>query len=352
MAADLPTFSLSNARDGDAASWRTWSTLLATHGFVILKDLPTDVLESAADCEAACAPLLSRRCRHGPQPAAARVLVAAAQPLQQQQQQQQQSAKRPVVRVVARPVGGGGKSAGGGDRNDDALTGSSSDLHIPPDEATRFGPSLPLERVGVFDNFCRAQLHVVADRMAVDMMPWDRRGLGHVRDCVVRAIAVMCSLTSRLMSKLQYDAPQLEHARMEQAASRGDVSVLDVLLYPNPMSYSSSSSGGRPVRDDEMLVNMREHTDPGLLTLTLASSTPGLQIRDRASGEWIDVEASCTSGVDAIVFAGEALQFGTVHDHYIAAPHRVRAADAPRLSTVFELRMHEVCVLGGALRNE
>ena len=116
----------------------------------------------------------------------------------------------------------------------------------------------------------------------------------------------------------------------------GDVSVLDALLYPNA-EQPADSEGGDEGGDG---VGMRAHTDPGLLTLTLASRVPGLQLRETASGAWRDVEACCTPLNDLIVFGGEALQFGS-NGRHVATTHRVRAADAPRVSTVFELRMHQ-----------
>ena len=83
----------------------------------------------------------------------------------------------------------------------------------------------------------------------------------------------------------------------------------------------------------ELHLNMRTHTDPGLLTLTMASSPPGLQIWDRATAQWVDVEALCKP-TDCIVFCGEALQVYSA-SRYIAAPHRVRHDTAgPRVSTV------------------
>ena len=65
-------------------------------------------------------------------------------------------------------------------------------------------------------------------------------------------------------------------------------------------------------------------------------------MRDRTTGSWQDVEACCAAGHECIVFCGEAMQFAT-DGRYRAAPHRVvHAADqAARLSTVFELRIHD-----------
>ena len=90
-----------------------------------------------------------------------------------------------------------------------------------------------------------------------------------------------------------------------------------------------------------LATNMREHTDPGLLTLTLASAQPGLQVRDRSTGTWLDVEACCEAEVDCIVLCGEALEFASAGT-YAAAPHCVRCGEGARTSTVFELRIHDV----------
>lgn len=83
---------------------------------------------------------------------------------------------------------------------------------------------------------------------------------------------------------------------------------------------------------------MRTHTDPGLLTLTLASRPAGLEVLDGGGGGWVAAEAACGPD-DALLLYGEALQMLS-GDRYRACAHRVVQAATPRLSLAFELRLH------------
>ena len=166
--------------------------------------------------------------------------------------------------------------------------------------------SLPLIGVGVHavrdgDRLQRTQLHLVTDSRALCRGSVTRQ----LRDDVTTAVNELHNLATSLLRRL---GNGLEDARAAQAESDGDPSVLDIFVYPN--QHSS-------------LPNMRAHTDPGLLTLTVASEVPGLEIRDRSTGEWIDVEALCDAGSDLIVFCGEALSLAT-NNRYAATLHRVR----------------------------
>ena len=88
---------------------------------------------------------------------------------------------------------------------------------------------------------------------------------------------------------------------------------------------------------------MRTHTDPGLLTATAVSATPGLEVLDGESGEWVDAEAVCAAG-DVVLMCGEALEVMT-RGRFRACAHRVRHAPTPRISVVFELRLHDAAPL-------
>ena len=175
----------------------------------------------------------------------------------------------------------------------------------------------------------RHQLHLVTDPAAMNLVPWPP---GSLRASVEDGIAVLYDLSTRLLQQLK-GGVSLERARAAQAAESGDLSVFDTFLYPN-MEAST--------------INMRAHTDPGLLTLKLSSSTPGLEVRDRRTGCWVDVEALCEPSEDCIVFCGEALQLSSA-GRYEAALHRVRHASAgARVSCVFELRIRGIPWSGSA----
>ena len=198
----------------------------------------------------------------------------------------------------------------------------------PAEETLR----IPLERVGVHVErehglLRRVQLHLLSDPQALRMVPWSGTAHSAVRQALERASAELHALTRRLLSALGEDGARLERLRAAQAASCGDLSVFDALLYPNI--------------DEDAAFGMREHTDPGLLTLMLSSTTPGLQVRDYASGLWRDVGACSLAGTELVLFGGEALQFGT-SGKFRATPHRIACAPMARVSTVFELRIHDV----------
>jgi hypothetical protein len=168
----------------------------------------------------------------------------------------------------------------------------------------------------------REQIHLVTDPAAMRLMRWPARSgrLGGLGDAVRRAMHVLHNLCTELLATIE---PAAEGARRTQAELSGDPSVLDLFLYPNEHK--------RPA-------NMRTHTDPGLLTVTRVSDTPGLQVLDAESGAWLDVEAMAGTG-DLVLLCSESLQEMS-RGAYPAAPHRVRCAPAPRLSVVFELRCH------------
>jgi isopenicillin N synthase-like dioxygenase len=89
-------------------------------------------------------------------------------------------------------------------------------------------------------------------------------------------------------------------------------------------------------------MQMSEHFDPGLLTITRTSEIPGLEVWDASIGQWVALEAEAAPN-EVLIFAGEqlhALSGGLIP----AVRHRVvgsRVAGAERCSVVFELRLLE-----------
>ena len=365
----------------------TLRRLLQAHGYVIITNLPPATLKLLQDCNCTVAPFLAEYCDSvQPRPvrtravrtltgtpvarpcaaagpsavaAAARPAAAAARPTA--------AAARPTatatsaaavarpIAAVAAPVAAPAASSVAAP----AVTTSSAVATFahPTVEASPRGPRslritppcprhgqpsgerstgsrlrIPLERVGVHVErehglLRRVQLHLLADPQALQMVPWSGTAHGAVREALEHTSAELHTLTRRLLSALGADGAQLERMRAAQAAWWGDPSVFDALLYPNV--------------DEDAACGMREHTDPGLLTMMLSSTTPGLQVRDRASGLWRDVGACSLACTECILFGGEALQFGTAGQFH-ATPHRVACAPTARVSTVFELRIHDV----------
>jgi len=186
---------------------------------------------------------------------------------------------------------------------------------------------LPLAGIGLHTvaedgDRVREQIHVVTDPAAMRLVRWPAGRHGGLHAAVREAAHLLHELCTELLCEVEPDA---EGVRASQAAIDGDPSVLDLFLYPNERV--------------DPAVNMRTHTDPGLLTATRVSATPGLQVLDAQSVTWVDAEAVAEAG-DVILMNGESLELMT-RGTYPAAPHRVRIAPSPRLSVVFELRLHE-----------
>ena len=338
--ARAPSLSLARALDpADPAL----SELLERHGYVILHGIPPSTLALMAECDAQVMPLLRAHCDsvRKSRPAVtpiARPLVAPAtqQPVVRVLRVANSTPKQPAAAAaVAVPIAKTAPRC----RNSlriPPVTSQTTLLHDQP--AAPSSLQLPFERVGVHaererGQLRRVQLHLLADERALQMVPWGPSQRG-VRDAAEKASRALHTLSTRLLGASDAAGARLETLRAAQAIELGDPSVLDALLYP-----ARESEG-----DGEEMVGMREHTDPGLLTLTLASDVPALQVRDRATGAWRDVEACAVPGAECIVLCGEALQFAT-GGRYRATPHRVVCAadqEAARLSTVFELRVHDV----------
>ena len=269
----------------DVADGR-FASVLARHGFVLLHGLEQTTLERLAHCEHEAASLL--------------------------------------------------RSAHGDERRQGSLHIPERRLRTRAHSACTKKVALPLIGVGVHavrdaGRLQRIQLHLLTDEAALSLVPWPMRRRPALREAVQRGAADLESVASSLLARLDGGAA-LEKDRRTQALVDGDPSVLDCFLYPN-------GHGSLP--------NMRAHTDPGLLTLTLASHHTGLELLDRASGTWIDVEAMCRPGVDCIVFGGEALQLAS-GGRYEAAVHRVRHGAQPRVSVVYEMRIGSVTPPSGS----
>ena len=197
----------------------------------------------------------------------------------------------------------------------------------------------------------RQQFHLVADEAALALLPW--RGVGAPRgleQASRQACAELHALCTELLGALA--GGRFERRRAEQAERLGgDPSVLDAFLYPAaPSPPEEVPPPSKRARTDRRTLAaeapasvaprclMRTHTDPGLLTLTLASRPAGLEVLDHGGGGWVAAEAACGPD-DALLLCGEALQILS-GGRYRACAHRVVQAAMPRFSLVFELRLH------------
>jgi len=74
-----------------------------------------------------------------------------------------------------------------------------------------------------------------------------------------------------------------------------------------------------------------EHVDTGLLTLIICAQVPGLQVKDRLTEQWLEVEKMVTPGVDMFIIMGKKMELlANVHNenplfkatfHQVALPN-------------------------------
>eukprot|EP01130_Rhizamoeba_saxonica_P007931 TRINITY_DN3208_c1_g1_i2.p1 TRINITY_DN3208_c1_g1~~TRINITY_DN3208_c1_g1_i2.p1 ORF type:complete len:266 (-),score=59.86 TRINITY_DN3208_c1_g1_i2:45-842(-) len=111
--------------------------------------------------------------------------------------------------------------------------------------------------------------------------------------------------------------------------------LLDIARYYND---------GTNIEEDGQELNCVEHYDPGLLSLSVLSTEPGLQVKDE-HGNWIDMPCAKDSGNIGILWCGEIAQ--RVGNHSLKpCIHRVlHNADVSSRITMW----HEVCVQSQSL---
>ncbi|CAM9938434.1 unnamed protein product, partial [Hapterophycus canaliculatus] len=127
-----------------------------------------------------------------------------------------------------------------------------------------------------------------------------------------------------------------EHVADDENDGGEDFSVSYALRYPNEFADPAL------VEED---LTVGEHVDPSLYVAEPCCGVEGLEIRDRASGRWLPVEAVCAGlgdegsnssrslaaaeGRELVLFGGKALERAT-EARVRGAPHRVRRGDLGR----------------------
>jgi isopenicillin N synthase-like dioxygenase len=167
--------------------------------------------------------------------------------------------------------------------------------------------------------------HVVLSQGAEEQCGWGERQ--KLRELVGQQTQHLSQICRRCAAELDGDVlRQCE----ELEAEHRDPSVVDIFRYFNVMREGRSEG------------NMGSHYDPGLFTLKPVSKVPGLDVLDRETGEWVDVEAVATPGQDLLLFCGETLEMLT-EGEFKATSHRVHTEGQERFSMVYEMRSHHVC---------
>jgi len=83
-----------------------------------------------------------------------------------------------------------------------------------------------------------------------------------------------------------------------------------------------------------------EHVDTGLLTFIICAAVPGLQVKDRESGQWIEVEKLVSPLEDMFVILGRKMELlaQETPPYFTATEHRVALPpDTERHSLLFFL---------------
>lgn len=144
------------------------------------------------------------------------------------------------------------------------------------------------------------------------------------------------TLASKLLSLLavsldkpeNYFAPYLEDS----------LSTLRLLHYP---AVTSSASGSKSTRPDEVKLSCTPHTDSGILTLLHQDSTGGLEVRN-STGEWV---AAPYIPESLVVNIGD-LMAKVSGGRFVATMHRVRAPGLSASASAIASQNREAQALG------
>ena len=207
----------------------------------------------------------------------------------------------------------------------------------------------------------RRQFHVVCG--APDAQPWPGAGEaggeagGEMRSSVLEAASLLRAVALGCVAALAEGGavPARLPGACAAVPADEDPSVFDLFEYEarGPAAAAAEEGGAEGSE-----VAMTEHTDPGVLTLTLASEIGGIQVLDASLGEWVRVEALCDAN-DVLVLACDQLQAASEAAAAVAAAAPFPATggvlargepprDAARERALQASRHRIVCEEGGA----
>jgi isopenicillin N synthase-like dioxygenase len=165
-------------------------------------------------------------------------------------------------------------------------------------------------------------------------------GVSSFREAVLEAMALYDRTCRRVLSLV---APELLDECAAVPAEYAHSGILDAFAYFNAVTPEEAAASSPPVEgevQEDAYKNCGEHYDPGYFTIAPCAVVHGLQLLDRASGQWIYNEDHAVEGKELTIFCNEWLETVTV-GRFKAMRHRVATQpNTPRLSMLYELRLH------------
>jgi len=153
------------------------------------------------------------------------------------------------------------------------------------------------------------------------------KDLSEDMDEVVHKLGMIILEAMGVTYESKYDIPLMErseinHPVLKKQFNYNNFGMLDIAYYDNEVTEEKDNTYPP--------LNCAEHTDPGLVSLNVGSTAPGLQFFDPVNNNWVDIPAEEGVGViwcgDAVVYMkneGERMKL-------MAGKHRVQYDDKPR----------------------
>ncbi|CAF1077308.1 unnamed protein product [Adineta ricciae] len=151
-------------------------------------------------------------------------------------------------------------------------------------------------------------------------------------DRTLRYLTILLDNLTSVIRSIISKMPIMAQSFTKTAVSMSHLRMLDIAHY-----FNERTGAAEPpevgVNTDE--VNCVPHFDPGLFSLSILSTCDGLQLKDRASHQWIDgpVNVEHNQHSIGVVWLGEAASILT-ENHFKAGIHRVVYPRTPHQSRI------------------
>lgn len=188
-----------------------------------------------------------------------------------------------------------------------------------------------LDEYGKMENYMNEKLYLEADKLT------------YTQSSITVAHYLPASLeevrqTASALKEAKQNRRRLTSHRSLQASYPLPVPTEEPEKFTPSPAITGVTDVDVPETDDKML-SCRVHTDEGLLTFVVCAQAPGLQIQDRITGQFLDVETLATPGVDLICLGGRKLRvFGQHGQVFRPTVHRVvLPSDTERYALLYSM---------------